>query len=154
MCLCVRHDADSPAKWPERLQNVKLPCLANIDKSDLAYAALHGSHHCVKPQLHAQHGVPQSITKVPVAGAAGQTPRVKCSWNQTATATGRLSSSSPNLQVQAAMNPSVHASWCPHQAAVYITACMMHHMVMNYSSLLHMQVSHLSAILYAVIGTN
>lgn len=34
------------------------------------------------------------------AERSGGLSRVRCSWNQSATATGRLSSSAPNLQVE------------------------------------------------------
>ncbi len=40
-------------------------------------------------------GTPSATAR---AGAGSPPPRLCCSWNQTATATGRLSSSSPNLQ--------------------------------------------------------
>lgn len=39
-----------------------------------------------------------------VNAAGGDSVRVRCSWNQTATATGRISSSSPNLQVCLCIN--------------------------------------------------
>jgi DNA polymerase-1 len=49
------------------------------------------------------------------AGAAGAPQgRVRCSWNQSATATGRLSSSSPNLQ--AVTKYTVQAFYQPTQA--------------------------------------
>ncbi|KAA6418852.1 MAG: DNA polymerase I [Trebouxia sp. A1-2] len=41
---------------------------------------------------------PPWVQQIAAFSAGGQV-RVRCSWNQTATATGRLSSSSPNLQV-------------------------------------------------------